>query len=148
MLYFIFRWQKVDAVSQCFSETFHGCVNMKRTTGTQQVECKQPFPILNISLNKLHLCCPNPESLVSQDTKIMLVLICCYILTSICKALQNILIQRIDSKCFVPNIAWSGLAVQSWDLDVPSAGVLSTCMPFLGGSDFKVVLLCCHKERV
>lgn len=35
----------------------------------QQVEYKQLFPILNISFNKLHLCCPNPQSLVSQDTK-------------------------------------------------------------------------------
>lgn len=112
---------------------------MKYTSGTQQVEYKQTFSTLDISFNKLHLCCPNLQSLVSQDSKIIPVLICYYILTSICKALQNIIIQSTDSKCFTPNTAWSGLALQSllfhclsvnWDLDVASAGVLSMCMPF------------------
>lgn len=122
MLYCIFHWQKVDVVSQCFSETFHGYINTKHTSGMQQVEYKQPFPILSISFNKLHLCCPHPRSLVSQDTKIILVLFCYYILTSVCKALQNIITESIDSKYFTTNTA---LAVQSikWDLDVASAGV-------------------------
>lgn len=114
MLYCIFHWQKADVVSQCFffSETFQGCVNTRCTSGTQ-AEYKQLLPILNISFKTLNLSCPNPQSLVSQDTKIVLLLICCYILTSICKTLQNIIILSIDSKCLDPNITCSGLAVQS-----------------------------------
>lgn len=136
MLYCIFRWQKVDVVSQCFSETFHGYINIQvvcNKLNTNSYFLSLIFPLISyIYVVQI------PSHWFHKTLKIILVLICYYILMSVCKALQNI-IQSTDSKCFPPKIAWSGLAVQSllfhclsinWDLDVASAGGLTMCLPF------------------
>lgn len=137
MLHCIFRWQKVDAVSQCFPQIFHGYINIQvvcNKLNTNSYFLSLIFPLISyIYVVQI------PSHWFYKTLKIILVLICYYILMSVCKALQNIIIQSMDSKCFPSKISWSGLAVQSllfhclsinWDLDVASAGVLTKRIPF------------------